>query len=153
MTEIARNLDDSQRLVLVGEVDKSLTLPDNVIKLGYVNDTKALAKINSSCDVYVHISRADTFGKVIAEAMACGTPAVVYNTTACPEIVAENCGFVADVGNVAQVVNYIKEVQSKGKIFYLKNCISHVEKNFNKKKLVNDTINTYKELIDCREKD
>lgn len=37
-----------------------------------------------------------TFGLVTAEAMACGTPAIVYKETAGEEIVSEETGYVID---------------------------------------------------------
>lgn len=49
----------------------------NVHWLG-VLDRPALAHIYSSADVFVFPSRADTFGLVMLEAMACGTPVAAY---------------------------------------------------------------------------
>ena len=44
-----------------------------------------------------------------AEAMACGTPVIVYNATACPEIVTENVGFVARKNNLDDILDYIRK--------------------------------------------
>ena len=36
----------------------------------------------------------ETFGLVSAEALACGTPVVVYDNTACPEFITEYTGIL-----------------------------------------------------------
>ena len=60
--------------------------------------------------MFVHLSKEETFGKVIAEALACGTPAVVYNSTAMPEIVDDATGRVVEPGNINGVATAIHEV-------------------------------------------
>ena len=101
----------------------------------------------SASDVYVHFSTADTFGKVIAESMACGTPAIVYNVTACPELVAEGCGASVDLHDVDGIVGKVNEIREKGKECYSQKCVERVRNNFNYEKNVQQTIEIYKELL------
>lgn len=44
------------------------------------------------------------------EAMACGTPAVVYNCTALPEVVSEDSGRIVEANNIKQVWKVIQEM-------------------------------------------
>jgi glycosyltransferase involved in cell wall biosynthesis len=53
--------------------------------LGFLND-KDLAKAFSKAHVALYPSRADTFGNVIVESMACGTPAITTSIPAHKEI-------------------------------------------------------------------
>ena len=53
-----------------------------------------LAGLYSLADVFVNPSRMETFGLTTVEAMACGTPAVVYDVTACPELIGPGTGLV-----------------------------------------------------------
>ena len=71
------------------------------------SNQQELIKFYSAADVFYNPSLEETFGLVTAEAMACGTPAVVMNSTACPElIINEECGIVLDVNSsTKQVVN------------------------------------------------
>ena len=57
--------------------------------------------------MFVTSSLEENLPNTIMEAMACGTPAVVMNSTACPElIINDECGIVLDVNsNPKQVVN------------------------------------------------
>ena len=43
-----------------------------------------------------------------AEALACGTPAIVYNTTACPELVDEHTGGVVPLDDVEALTDAVK---------------------------------------------
>lgn len=56
--------------------------------LGYLNDLISLRVAYSCADVFVSPSNMDAFGKTIAEAMSCGTPAVCFGATGPKEIVA-----------------------------------------------------------------
>lgn len=143
---LAGKLGDDCQIILAGAVHFADKLPDNVICVGYISDTDRLAKLYSACDVYVHLSREDTFGKVIAEALACGTPAVVYNSTACPEIVGEGCGFAVETGDVDAVLGAIETVKNLGKDRFQISCTEAAGKNFSKNILIEETFALYSEL-------
>ena len=55
-----------------------------------------LAEALSSADVFVFPSRTDTFGLVLLEAMACGTPAAAYPVTGPVDVVAHGVTGVLD---------------------------------------------------------
>lgn len=150
LINLSKKLSSSQQIVLIGKVSSDINLPKNVTTLGYINNTDELAEINSGCDVYVHVSRADTFGKVVAEALACGTPAIVYNNTALPELIGENCGYVVETGDVDAIKESIDKIQANGKSKYSQSCIEFVNINFNKEKLVKETADLYNFLINSK---
>jgi len=139
-------LEEDMQLVLVGK-SSSKNFPSNIIHIPYVESTLDLAKIYSLGDVFIHLSTEDTFGKVIAEAMACGTPAIVYNSTGCPELIGKDCGYVVEVRDVRGVFDSIKKVKEKGKSHYAKNCIEFVNSNFNYRKNVASLIELYNSIL------
>ena len=146
---MAGKLGEKYQIVLAGNVSYNGELPPNIKCVGYIQSTDELAKLYSAADVYVHLSREDTFGKVIAEAMACGTPTVVYQATACPEIVGEGCGFAVETGNVDAVVEAVNQIVQKDKVYYSSHCVENVRSRFAKDDLIRDTIRLYKELCVC----
>lgn len=148
---LANRLGSDSEIILAGVVNFADNLPENIKCIGYLTSTDDLAQLYSACDVYVHLSREDTFGKVIAEALACGTPAIVYNATACPEIVREGCGYVVESGNIDAILERINDVKTEGKAAFRANCVSFVQANFAKDKLIGDTIALYHSLIECGE--
>ena len=146
LIELAKKIDDDTRIVLAGFLASEISLPKQIIPIGYINSTNELAKLYSSVDVYVHLSREDTFGKVIAESLACGTPAIVYNATACPELIGENCGYIVAKGDVLGVLNAVNKVKKEGKDSYSRFCVEFSNKNFEKDTLIEEMKKIYFEL-------
>ena len=147
LLKLAKKIPDNMQIVAAGNFEDSATLPSNIAKVGYISDSKIMANYYRNSDVYVHLSRADTFGKVIAEALACGTPAVVYNSTACPEIVGDGCGYVVNCGDINSILKYCLKIQKNGKEFYSEKCRLFAKSRFDKKVLTEETLDLYKELL------
>lgn len=147
LLKLAAMLPQDCQIVLAGNVPFADELPENVRYIGYVRSAEELAQLYSAADVYAHLSREDTFGKVIAEALACGTPAVVYDSTACPELVKESCGAIVAPGDTEGLLQAIMQVREKGKAAYSENCVAAVQGKLEREKLLQDTINLYAQLI------
>jgi len=58
-----------------------------VVSVPFTTDREAFARLFAAADVYAHPARAETFGKVVAEALACGTPVVATAVGGVPELV------------------------------------------------------------------
>lgn len=144
--KLASIIDNDMQIVMIGKVADATLLPMNIKHIPYLHGKEELAKAYSFADVYVHLSTEDTFGKVIAEAMSCGTPAIVYNATACPEIVGDGCGYVVEKRNIPAIIENIKKIQKKGRSSYSSYCRAHVLANFDLKSNIEQTINNYKQL-------
>jgi len=90
-------------------------LEKNELKLGY--DVVFMKTIPYTempyyynlCDVFVMPSHHETFCTAVVEAMACGKPVVVANTTALPEVVGD-CGLMAVPGDVDSFVDAISKL-------------------------------------------
>ncbi|MDD6236540.1 MAG: glycosyltransferase [Clostridiales bacterium] len=148
LQSLAAQLDPSMELVVAGDVECPEQLPPNVTCIGYLNSQEVLASAYASADVYVHLSREDTFGKVIAEALACGTPAVVYDSTACPEIVTPGTGYVVPVGDIEGILNCCRLIKENGKDIYTRLCRASTENRFDKEKLIAETFALYAEVTE-----
>ncbi len=128
--KLADMVTDDYRIVLVGG-QKGSVKHEKITHIPFTSNTVELAELYSAADVYVHFSLEDTFGKVIAEAQACGTPAIVYGITACGEIVDDGVtGYVAEPGNVEQVFEFIRKIKADGKETYSRAAIDWVKRNF-----------------------
>lgn len=55
----------------------------------YQRDQERLVAYYQAADVYLHAARAETFGKTLIEAMACGRPVVATEVGGIPEVVEE----------------------------------------------------------------
>lgn len=144
LEELAKKLGDNAQIVVVGLKAEEVK-GENIIPIGFLSDISLLAQLYSASDVYVHLSEADTFGKVIAEAMACGIPAIAYDCTACSELIKENCGYLVPLHDVDALVDRVYKVKENKKEFYSENCKIRVKEEFdyntNCERLLNIYIN------------
>ena len=117
------------KLVLAGGIgwsaDKTLSrienseFKDRIIKTGYIsNEEKRMLLRNAR--VFVFPSIYEGFGMPVTEAMACGTPCVVANTSSLPEISMGNNLLVEP----NDVDGYVKAIE-----FYLNNPLSIESRN------------------------
>ncbi len=136
------------KFVLVGFMPANVKLPKNIKALGPISSVNELAEYYSLADVAVTLSTAETFGKVSAEAMACGTPVVCHNKTACPEILGENCGYSVDVNDINAVAAAIDKVYMNGKNHYAEDCVNHARMSFDKDTLIGEYMDLYSELCE-----
>lgn len=58
-----------------------------VIELGWVNDQDLIVDAFCAADIFLMPSVAEAFGIMAVEAMACGTPVIVFEGTALPDII------------------------------------------------------------------
>ena len=108
---LAKELDETYVIVLVGLTDRQYKrLPKNIIGIKRTNSREELAEIYSSADVFVNLSKEETFGLTTVEAEACGTTAIVYENTACEEIVGIYGGVVIEQDNFEQLLNEIRRI-------------------------------------------
>lgn len=146
--ELSKRLKDNEKIVLVGRLPDGVTLPENVLGAGTVNSTNELSDYYNAADVLVNFSLEETFGKVSAEALSCGTPVVCYDSTANPEVVGDGCGYIAEKNNFDEILEFIEEIKKNTKEFYSKKCIEYAHKNFSKDERIKDYIDLYKELLE-----
>jgi len=65
-----------------------------IVELGWVNE-RSIAAALSAADVFLMPSLAESFGMMAVEAMACGTPVIVFEGTALPSIIQAPRGGIA----------------------------------------------------------
>lgn len=145
--KLSKIISDDMQIVMIGNIEDKKLLPQNIKHIPYVHGKEELAKAYSFSDVYVHLSTEDTFGKVIAEALSCGTPAIVYDSTACPEVLGENCGYVVEKRNVEELSGAIDKVKEKGRGYFSDSCRKRVIENFDYYTNINQTIALYKNIL------
>ncbi|MCP5048491.1 MAG: glycosyltransferase, partial [bacterium] len=73
-----------------GQLDVSRQLENlKVHKIGYVTSERFMSMLLSAADLFIYPTRADSFGLVLAESIACGTPAVTFDIGGCGDIIKE----------------------------------------------------------------
>lgn len=127
--EVAKLLPEN-RFVLVGSMSYTGEFPQNVISVGATASTDELALYYSMADAFLVCSLQETFGKVSAESLACGTPIITNNFTANPEIMGKDCGVICVNNTVEEILDAITTLKVNGKDSYTDNCLSRAKTEF-----------------------
>lgn len=142
--EVAKILPEI-KIVMIGNVP-DVFLPANIIVVLPTSSTDELAQYYSMADVLFNFSIQETFGKVSAEALACGTPLIVNNATANPELPG-NCGISVEGNNVQQVIDALSLIRAKGKDYYSLSCVKRANDLFDKDRNIEQYIKLFEDLI------
>ena len=130
LLNLALTLGDEYCVMVIGLEDHNIDLPRNVISVSHIGSQDELAKYYSGADVYINMSIEETFGLVVAEALACGTPAIVMNSSACPEVIDVNTGIVVEPHDADALVQAIDEIKTNGKDHYSHKCRERIKECF-----------------------
>ncbi len=135
-------------IMLVGVTEEQKrTLPPQIIAVPRQEGKEKLAEYYSMADVLLNLSYLETFGMTTAEAMACGTPGISYNRTACPELLTPETGIVVEAGDMQQILDAIATIKKNGKAHYSKACRQRVLDNFNFKEVNKQYFEIYEDIL------
>jgi len=148
--ELAGRLPQEVRIVLIGKPDPDLALPDNIVPIPFVDGAEKLSRYYSMADVFVQMSREETFGKVTAEALACGTPAVVFDATANPELIGPGCGAVVPDCDLDAMLRNILLILKIGRGTFSASCRKFAERNFDANVISRQFLKLYHDLLDIK---
>lgn len=114
--------------------------------LGYV-DTNELAILYSFCSLFIFLSLFEGFGLPPLEAMACGAPVVVSNTTSLPEVIGDS-GLQVDPFNQGEIVEKMSSILTNYDL-RCKYTVASIAraKNFNWESTVNDYLKIYHKCL------
>lgn len=145
---LSKMLPDNMKLILVGlNKQEKDSLPSNILGLPRTKTTQELVDIYSAADVVLNLSLEETFGLTTVEGFACGTPGIVYNCTASPELISEDTGFVVEPGDIDGVLQCMKIISNKGKESYSSNCRQRAISSFDKNTNYHQYLELYNKLI------
>lgn len=127
---------------------RALLNPDERIDfISGVVDRNEMADIYSRADILLTASRQESFGMTPIEAMACGTPAIVNNATALPELVTESTGRVIDFSDPAAAVKAIRSFRAELGSEMSNRCRSHVLQKYSAICMADRYLTLYRSLL------
>lgn len=143
--QLSRIINNDTQIIMVG-LDKNQlnTIPSNIIGVSRTDDIKQLVELYSSSDILLNVSREVTFGLVTAEAMACGTPAIVYKGTAGEDIVNFSTGHViSSISEVIDIITHCKDNKKEKS----DTCRERIIDNFNSETQYRKYIDLYESML------
>lgn len=149
--KLYHQIDENEAIVLVGlSSDQIKTLPKDIIGIERTESVEELAQLYSMADVYFNASVEETFGLTTVEAFACGTPAIVYNKTAVPEVIDKKVGWIVKDGDIDAIVDIVRSMQSEPKNIKEQrklDCREKAERLYNKDDRFEEYFDLYAQLI------
>lgn len=115
----------------------------------YIHDRAELAQWYAAADVMLYPSLADSFGLVVAEAMACGLPVVTFATGGIPELVEHlESGYVAAYKDSEELMTglqlFLNDDELRGRASAQARATA--EAKFDEKIMIRQYLELYKEL-------
>lgn len=145
LSELLDNL--KYQIVLVGLTEKQVqSLPPQIIGVKKVTINE-LVLYYSAADIVLNLSYAESFGLTTIEGMSCGTPGIVYDRTASPELITNDTGIVVKAGSITDLVKAITDISCKGKSYYSEPCRKRVEESFNSEKQYRKYLDLYNSIL------
>lgn len=144
---------DLFEIVLIGLNEKQCEYVRELGVIGFKRTAskKELAEWYSVTDVFFNPSIEETFGLVTAEAMACGAPVIVYNTTASPELVKDTKNYIVEPNNLGKVIDCINDIKDIGRHYYEADNIQRVKLQYNQEKQYEKYIKLYNDVLNKTE--
>lgn len=139
-------------MVCIGSEEKTETI-DGIkwIYTGHLSDEKKIAEWYSTANLFLFPSIAENFPLVLLEAMACGLPAVVFDTGGIPEIIEhKSTGYIARYKDVEDFISGIEFFISDRKKLKEASAavLKRVSGSFTQDRMMNEYMKLYLELLE-----
>jgi len=117
-------------------------LNDKILYLGFMEQEQLVKYYQKAAALLLPLQGPETFGLVMIEAMACGTPVIALRRGPVPEIVVDGkTGFACDhVQDMVEAVDKLDQINRK-------DCRRHIEQNFTIKNMVGAYDRTFRAIL------
>lgn len=145
--KLRERLGDDYTIVLVG-VSQPLkeVLPKGIIGILRTDSIDELSLLYSSASIVMNLANAESFGKTTPEGLACGTPSIVYNCTASPDLVDDKTGIVVEKGDIDALESAVYAIMSWSRNDTIHYCRKRAVTLYDAKKNWQMYIELYKEI-------
>jgi alpha-1,6-mannosyltransferase len=151
LIEAVRSLGRPYHLLLVGGGMKLPQL-DRMTCIPFKRNQQDLARLLASCDVLVHPGDRETFGLIVLEAMACGTPVVGTNGGGVAELVEPGTGILVEPNSVARLCEGIDAIYRCDMDEMGKNALRHAREQYDWDRIMPQLLQRYAGLLATRER-
>jgi glycosyltransferase involved in cell wall biosynthesis len=146
--DLSKHLNSDYQIVLVGLSREQIEqLPDNILGIERTESLEELAIMYSEADIVLNLSYEETFGLTTVEGFACGTPGIVYNATASPELIDKSTGLIVEPGDINGLIDAIIQIKQNGKQSYSEACVNRAHRFYNKEDRYQEYIDLYDSLL------
>ncbi|MBQ2974730.1 MAG: glycosyltransferase [Clostridia bacterium] len=141
----AEKLGNDYRVLLVGgNLPSQRPVIDNLTFYGRTDNVEELADIYNCADVLVNLSVEESFGLVTAEAAACGTPVIAYDSTANSELIKMTGGRLISLGDEMTFIEEIERICNRSKP---SENLSEIRASVSKERMVREYWELYNSIL------
>lgn len=142
---LAEHLPGSCQLVLAGLTEKQTRgLPKNIMGIARIKSVKEMAELYSMADVFINLTKEDTFPTVNLESLACGTPVITYQSGGSGDMLNAECGVIVKRDDKEALLDAVMRGQAS--LMKKDACIKQAAK-YNREKQTKKIISVYHELL------
>ena len=125
--ELSKRLGEEYRITLVGTDERTeKRIPENINCIRRTQHAEELAHLYASADVFVNPTYEDTLPTVTLEALACGTPAAVFDAGGSRECIDKNCGIAVPCGDTDALEAAIRRICTQ-RPFTAQQCVQRAK--------------------------
>jgi len=119
----------------------------------FLQQPEEVSRLLSAADLFVFPSLAESFGQVVIEAMACGTPTLCYSIGGLPELIKPNVTgwLVLQPTANALTQNLSRILRSRSYLDMPKSCRRHAEHHFSRDRMVSAYLTLFEDVLNERE--
>lgn len=132
--EAAKRMEGNKKIsfVHVGFGGDKSKCPANYIPISYVANQEELCEYYSLGDLLCFPSLSETIPSTCLEALACGTPILVFNISGMPYIADHTCSYIVEPRDVDAMVRVINDIPEKSETI-INTCRNYAVKRYDNK--------------------
>ena len=105
------------------------------------------AELYAACGAFVLASRVETFGLVLAEAMACGRPVIMTDTGARRDLVTEDTGLYADIDDIGALARAMTVIAGEPHRYDPGKIRAYCAERFSARSVCGELTKIYEEIL------
>ena len=145
LVALSDNLSDDYVMVIVGLSKHQISrLPKGVIGITRSENIDELVSLYSRAHIFINPSLEESFSLVTVEALSCGCPCIVLDTSAVAELVNDDNGVVLHSHKPEDYLDAIKSIENRG---YSRESVRATALKYDNKYMLDGYMRLYGEVL------
>ncbi len=145
LVALSDKLSDDYVMVIVGLSKHQISrLPKGVIGITRTENVDELVLLYSRAHIFINPSLEESFSLVTVEALSCGCPCIVLDTSAVAELVNDDNGVVLHKHESEDYLDAIKSIENRG---YSRESVRATALKYDNKYMLEGYMNMYGEVL------
>ena len=145
LVALSDKLSDDYLMVIVGLSKHQISrLPKGVIGITRTENIEELVSLYSRAHIFINPSLEESFSLVTVEALSCGCPCIVLDTSAVAELVNDDNGVVLHSHKPEDYLDAIKSIENRG---YTRESVRATALKYDNKYMLDGYMRLYGEVL------